>query len=109
MPYEKFDSTWIFVSIERNLDMMHYERSVYTMLELISDVGGFNGALILLLALVSQIWNFNNFDNFMVTRLFKMRKPKEEIDEYLEFFNQSDFIKVSNFPYCIEFLRSIIP
>ena len=77
LPYEKEDNTWLSVTIERNLDIMHYERSVYTMLELISDVGGFNGALILLLALLSQIWNFNNFENFMVTRLFKIKKPEE--------------------------------
>ena len=87
LPYEREDNTWFSVTIERNLDIMHFERSVYTMLELISDVGGFNGALILLLALLSQIWNFNNFDNFMVTRLFKIKKPKEEIDEDLEYFN----------------------
>ena len=109
MPYEKFDNTWVSVTIERNLNMMHYERSVYTMLELISDVGGFNGALILLLALISQFWNFNNFDNFMVSRLFKIKKPKEEIDEYLEYFNQSDYIKIGNFPYFKEWIRSLIP
>ena len=109
MPYEKEDNTWLSVTIERNLDIMHYERSVYTMLELISDVGGFNGALILLLALLSQIWNFNNFDNFMVTRLFKIMKPKKKIDENLKFFEQSDYIVADKYPYFLECFRSFAP
>ena len=52
MPYEKFDNTWISVTIERNLNMMHYERKVYTGLELLSDVGGFNGMLLLLFGVI---------------------------------------------------------
>ena len=111
MPYEKIDSTWISVTIERNLNIWHYERSVYTMLELISDVGGFSSALIVVLALTSKLWNFNNFDNFMVSRLFKIRKTKEEIEEYPEeeFFNQSDFIHIGNFPYFKECFKKMIP
>ena len=88
MPYEKFDSTWISVTIERSLNILQYERSVYTLLELISDVGGFTSALLVMLALTAQIWNFNNLDNFMVSRLFKINKTKQEIAKNPEeFFN----------------------
>ena len=110
MPYEKFDSTWISVTIERNFDIWQYERSVYTLLELISDVGGFTSALLVMLALTAQTWNFNNLDNFMVSRLFKIKKTKEEIAEHPEeFFNQSDFIRVGNFPYFKEWFKRMIP
>ena len=109
LPYEKFDNTWISVTIERNLALMHYERSVYTMLELISDIGGFNGALILLLAMLARTWNFNSFDNFLVMRLFKIKKPKEEIDEESEYFNKSDYIRAGNFPYFLECFRNLVP
>ena len=72
MPYEKFDSTWVSVTIERSLDIWHFEREVYTLLELISDVGGFSNALFVVLALTIALWNYNMFDNFMVSRLFKI-------------------------------------
>ena len=75
MPYEKSDNTWVSVTIERDLDLWHYERSVYTMLDLLSDVGGFHGMLILILALVASAWSYNSLDNFMVSRLFKIKKP----------------------------------
>ena len=111
MPYEKFDNTWISVTIERSLNMMHYERKVYTGLELLSDVGGFNGMLLLLFGIISNIWNFNNFDNFMVTRLFKIKKPKDELDADVEipYFLQSDYIKIGYFPYFLELFRSLLP
>jgi len=109
MPYEKFDNTWISVTVERNLNMMHYERKVYTGLELLSDVGGFNGMLLLLFGVISNIWNFNNFDNFMVTRLFKIKKPKDELDDDMPYFLQSDYIKIGNFPYFLELFRSLLP
>ena len=111
MPYEKFDNTWISVTIERSLNMMHYERKVYTGLELLSDVGGFNGMLLLLFGVISNIWNFNNFDNFMVTRLFKIKKPKDELDADAEmpYFLKSDYIKIGNFPYFLELFRSLLP
>ena len=40
MPYEKFDNTWVSVTIEMDLNVMFYERTVYTVLDLLSDVGG---------------------------------------------------------------------
>ena len=75
MPYEFSDSTWISVTIERSLDMMRFERSVYTMFEVVSDIGGFNSMLFLGFGLISALWNYNNFDNFMVFRLFWIMKP----------------------------------
>ena len=40
MPYEKFDNTWVSITIERALDVMFYERQVYTVFDMLSDVGG---------------------------------------------------------------------
>ncbi len=47
----------------------------------------------------------------MVSRLFKIKKTKEEIDEYPEeeFFNQSDFIRIGNFPYFRECFKIMVP
>ena len=109
LPYERFDNTWVSVTIERSLDIWHFEREVYTLLELISDVGGFSNALFVVLALTIALWNYNMFDNFMVSRLFKIKKTKEEIDEYCEYFNQSDFINIGRFPHFKECFKRILP
>ena len=80
LPYEDNDNVWISVTIEMDLNMMHYERKVYTVFDMLSDVGGLSGILTTIFWVLSAIWNYQAFDNFMVSRLFKMRKPSEEID-----------------------------
>ena len=77
MPYEKFDSVWVSVTIEVNLDVNHYERKVSTYFDMLSDIGGLTGILGTVFAIVSSIWNFNSFDNHMVSRLFKIKKPRD--------------------------------
>ena len=47
----------------------------------------------------------------MVTRLFKIKKPREvlEEDKDMPYFLQSDYIKIGNFPYFLELFRSLLP
>ena len=61
--------------IERNLDLLKVERRVSTLSDLMSDVGGFFGLLVMSGRIFSRIWNFNSFDNFLVSRLYKVVKP----------------------------------
>lgn len=109
MPYEKDDSTWISVTISRDLDLWSYERDVYTWLDLLSDIGGFNGLVLLVLAFISSVWNYNNSDNFMVSRLFKIRRPEAEIKQHSHYFDKSVYIDNGNFPFVREWLRSLLP
>ena len=77
MPYETIDNIWVMLTIERDLDLMHHERFVYTFFDLLSDIGGLSGILTMILASVSSMWNFNSFDHYMMSRLFKIKKPKD--------------------------------
>ncbi len=79
------------------------------MLDLFSDIGGFHGMLILSLAMISNIWNHNNFANFLVSRLFKISRPKNEADSEEIYFKKTEFIDTGNFPYFLECFRSLIP
>ena len=72
MPYEKFDNTWISVTIEMGLNLILYERQVYTLFDMLSDIGGLSGMLVAFTSLMLATWNYNSFDNFMVSRLFKI-------------------------------------
>ena len=72
IPYEKFDDTWVSVTVNRDLDITAYERKVYTFVDALSDIGGLKAILFSVLAVLSSTWNYNAFDNFMVSRLFKI-------------------------------------
>ena len=62
------------ITIEMNLDLKVIARAGYTILDFISDVGGIQGMLISLVAWVVAFWNYKMFDNYMVSRLYLIRK-----------------------------------
>lgn len=74
-PYEKDDNVWVSVNIERDLNMNAFERTVYTSFDFLSDLGGLSGILVSGFWIFVNAWNYNSFDNYMVTNLFKMKKP----------------------------------
>jgi len=49
-------------------------------LDFISDVGGIQGVLVSAASLFLAIWTHNDFDDFMVTRLYKALSEKTETD-----------------------------
>ena len=74
MPYEFDDNVWLSITFEMSLDVIEYEREVYTFLMMMSDIGGLAGALFTLLSLLMALWNFNAFDNYMVSKLYRVRR-----------------------------------
>ena len=96
--HEYRDSVWVNVWIEMDLNLLKYERRVTTFADLMSDVGGFFGLLIMFGRISAKLWNFNSFDNFLVSRLYKIKKPPDKLREGVSYFERSDFIKKSNMP-----------
>ena len=47
----------------------------YISVYILADIGGMQGMLISWAAFVLTFWNYNYFDNFMVSRVFKIYKP----------------------------------
>ena len=76
---------------------------------MLSEVGGLTALLYLIFGSVVSAWNFNSFDDLMVSRLFKIKKPAEEINPDFDFFKKSDYIKLYDSPNCKEWLISLIP
>ena len=54
-----------------NLSRFDFERSQYTLFDMLSDVGGLSGMLFSLFAIVMKAWNHNSLENYMVKNLFK--------------------------------------
>ena len=76
MPYEKFDSTWISVTVEKDLRLTTYARGMYTLFDMLSDIGGLSGIFMTFFGVLAALWNFKTFDNMMVTSLFKVKKSR---------------------------------
>ena len=77
LPYEMPNKNWVSVTFELDLNMIHIERKLYTVFDMLSDVGGLLGILTTFAAFFNSIWNYQAFDNFMVSRLFKIKRPKQ--------------------------------
>ena len=75
-----------------DLSKLVYQRTVYTGFDLLSDIGGLGGMLMLIFAILVGIWQFQSFDNYMVSRLFKIRKPADKIEKGTPYFLRSEFI-----------------
>ena len=56
-----------------NLDMNLIERSGYTVLDVLSDVGGLQGILISGISFILSIFNYNYLENYLVFKLFKSK------------------------------------
>ena len=72
--YEKDKFVQMDITVEMNLDEFVIARDGYTFLDYLSDIGGMQGLLISGVAYFLAFWNHNYFDNYMVTRLFKIEK-----------------------------------
>ena len=84
------DNVWASVTFEVDLDMITYERKVYTVLDMLSDVGGLFEFLICFFAFLSWIWNYQSIENYLASRLFKIKKDSEV--------EEDDFIRLNSLP-----------
>lgn len=75
--FEKERYVQVDITIEMNLDHVIVERSHYTFLDVLSDVGGVQSMTMSGFALILSLSNYNHFDNNMVIQLFKFRDRKQ--------------------------------
>ena len=75
-----------------NRDQKVIARSGYTFLDYLSDIGGMQGMIISGVGYIIAIWNFNMFDNHMVTRLYKMKRPDSENNDQKSWGEKSEFM-----------------
>ena len=103
MPYEHDDNTHMQISIEMDLNRMHYSRARYTVLDALAQFGGFIGIFGKIFGFFMAAWNFNALSNYMVTRLYKTSEDAEKSGEGEQPFHRS------NFPHCGDYLLSWVP
>ena len=109
MPYEKDDNVWLSVTVERNLDLVRNERYIYTFFAFLSDIGGLSGTLFIALSACSLFFNYNRFDDYMASRLFKVKKPPKEINPNQPYFLQSNYFTTNKLINCKNLVLAILP
>ena len=76
--YEKDYDVQVDVTVERNLSLQIIQREGYNAFDLLSDIGGLQQIIFSIITIFIAFWNFNNFDDYMVTRLFKLKYAETE-------------------------------
>ena len=72
-PYEKDPDLMTSIVIETNLDQLFIQREGYTILDLLSDVGGLSGIGIWILDILTKILNYDYMNSYMTSKLFKLK------------------------------------
>lgn len=112
--YEKDYIVQMDISIEMNLDLATLARSGYTPLDVLSDVGGIQSILISALGIFIGILNYNNFDNFMVSQLFKIQRPpmgraRQDLDPATDGVQAAQLLQPTLFLNTYEWLYDLTP
>ena len=97
------------ISFELNLDQIFIMRKCYSIFDLLSDMGGMIGILTGFFSSVAGIFNFNNFDNYMVSRLFKVKKMDAKTSQHLSYFNKAEFIDPTKYHNFFEWFIDKMP
>ena len=66
------------LSFERSLDHQIVQRESYTVFDCLSDIGGIQSILISAFSIIIGILNYNNFDNHMAAKLYKMHAHSKD-------------------------------
>ena len=80
--YEKDYDVQLDITIEMNLDQLVIARDGYTFLDFVSDIGGMQGMLISGCAFVLTIYNYGHLDNFLVSKLYRLRTSAHGYDDF---------------------------
>ena len=60
------------IIVEMNSSLIQIERKGYTFLDVLSDIGGIQGILFIFMLKFIRKWNYNHFDNYVTSKLFKI-------------------------------------
>ena len=67
------------MTFEMELSLIAYERNVFTLFDMLSDIGGLSGILMTAFGTMTALWTYNSFDNMMAASLFKVTKTQTEM------------------------------
>ena len=70
-PYEFFDDVHTVVSYEFDLNLYEVDRSTYSFLDWLGDLGGLKEALIIIFGSFYGFIHYQSFENYLVSHLYR--------------------------------------
>ena len=74
----------MLITFEVNPDVTIISREPYNILDFLSDIGGLQGLIFSTLAFIISYFNYNYFDNFMVSKLFRVERDLDEMKNLVQ-------------------------
>lgn len=78
LTYEKDDVVQMEITVEMNRDLHFIERKSYTLIDLLSDVGGVQAIFVSFVGAWIALWNYEHFDTTMASQLFKIQADDQD-------------------------------
>ena len=72
--YEKETDVMMDITIEMNKDLKRVLRQSYSLIDLLSDIGGVQSIFFSSFAIVLSVLNYQHFDTHIASQLFKIQK-----------------------------------
>ena len=69
------------MSFEMNLDQTVITRDGYTILDVLSDMGGFQRVLFSFFSIIAAILNMSNFDSYLASKLYKLNDNNKHLGQ----------------------------
>ena len=80
-PYE-YDANFISgIDIQGNIDLTYLKRDGYTILDVLSDIGGVSAALITPVLVILSIVNYNHLESYMASKLYHVEQEQPSFNE----------------------------
>ena len=105
----KDSSTVLFLAFEMSLDKHVITREHFSVLDLLGDIGGVQAILISLIQFILFFLNYHHFDQFMASKLFKIKKPEDEEQKSKTYFERSTFFKPSKLRNLRDYMIDSLP
>ena len=97
------------ITFDRNLNLINIERDGYTIFDYISDIGGLQGILFSTFAIFLGFFNYNIFDNFMLKRLYQIKKKDCNSKVYNSADDQSETLTFTVFSGVFDAICDSLP
>ena len=78
-PYEYFDNVHFAIAYEFDLNLYRLDREAYNKLDWLGDIGGLKEALSIVFAFLFGIFNYNKFDDYLVSNLYREAISKDRL------------------------------
>ena len=78
-PYEYFDNVHVAIAYEFDLNLYRLDREAYNKLDWLGDIGGLKEALTIMFAFLFGIFNYNKFDDYLVSNMYREATKKDRL------------------------------